>query len=103
MFLYHLSTLAIARPSIKFLDATDLPKLDPPTHAFRRIRRPVNIKESNEAEKPLKDQTNHLKKRKRRLLPDHHWRKASSSDDEPWSDADHHESYNLAEEDILQI
>lgn len=95
------SALSIARPSTKLLDAADLPKLDPPTQAFRRLRKPVNIKESNEVEKPSKDQTNHLRKRKGRPLPDQHWRKTTSSDDEPWSDADHHESTDLAE-DVLQ-
>lgn len=94
-----LSALAIARPSTKLLDAADLPKLNPPTHEFRRLRRPVHIQESNEVEKTPKDQTNHLRKRKRRPVPDQHWRKATSSDDEPWSDADHHESNDLADHD----
>lgn len=94
-----LSALSIARHSTKLLDAADLPKLNPPTHEFRRLRRPVNIQASNEVEKPPKDQTNHLGKRRRRPVPDQYWRKATSSDDEPWNDSDHHESY---EDDILQ-
>lgn len=93
-----LSTLSIARHSTKLLDAADLPKLNPPTHEFRRLRRPINIQESNEVEKLPNDQTNHLRKRRRRPVPDQYWRKATSSDDEPWNDSDHHESY----EDILQ-
>lgn len=60
-----LSALSTARHSTKLLDAGDLPKLNPPTHEFRRLRRSVNIQESNEVEKPPKDQTNHLRKRGR--------------------------------------
>lgn len=38
-----LSALSIARHSTKLLDAAYLPKLNPPTHEFRRLRRPINI------------------------------------------------------------
>ncbi|KAH9287767.1 hypothetical protein KI387_031884, partial [Taxus chinensis] len=92
-----LSVTAKARSSTKLLDAKDLPNVDPPTRPFRRLRQSVYVKVSSEVEKPPKNQTNHLRKRKR-PLPDQQWRNNTSSDDEPWSDAD----YQEGNEDIVE-
>ncbi|GLJ53696.1 hypothetical protein SUGI_1145590 [Cryptomeria japonica] len=92
-----MSVTAKRRSSTKLLDAEDLPKLDPPTRPFRRLRKPINVKVFNEVEKPSKNHSSNLRKRKR-PLPDQQWRNAASSDDEAWSHADHQEG----NEDIME-
>ncbi|KAF9605684.1 hypothetical protein IFM89_018027 [Coptis chinensis] len=70
-----MSDAAQARPTTKLLDAQDLPKLDAPTHPFRRLKPPLKppLSPDTETEKK-KDKT----RKHKRPLPDKKWRKAAS-------------------------
>ncbi|KAM1916805.1 hypothetical protein ACFX13_036481 [Malus domestica] len=70
-----LSDAAQARPATKLLDPEALPKLDPPTHPFKRLRKPLKIPQS------LENGTQRNKssgKKRKRPLPDKRWRKRIS-------------------------
>ncbi|KAF9599632.1 hypothetical protein IFM89_001374 [Coptis chinensis] len=69
-----MSDAAQARPTTKLLDTQDLPKLDAPTHPFRRLKPPLKppLSPDTETEKK-KDKT----RKHKRPLPDKKWRKAA--------------------------
>ncbi|KAM1044618.1 hypothetical protein ACFX2I_035611 [Malus domestica] len=70
-----LSDAAQARPATKLLDPEALPKLDPPTHPFKRLRKPLKIPQS------LENGTQRNKssgKKRKRPLPDKRWIKRIS-------------------------
>ncbi|KAM2009498.1 hypothetical protein FF1_004021 [Malus domestica] len=70
-----LSEAAQARPATKLLDPETLPKFDPPTYPFKRLRKPLKIPQSLENG----TQRNKSSGRKRkRPLPDKRWRKRIS-------------------------
>lgn len=74
-----LSDAAQARPATKLLDPEALPKLDPPTHPFKRLRKPLKIPQS------LENGTQRNKssgKKRKRPLPDKRWRKRISLEED---------------------
>lgn len=74
-----ISEAARARPTTKLLDADALPKLEAPTHPFRRLQTPLKFSESPSAKKQ-EDKRHKLSKR-RRPLPDKKWRKVVSREE----------------------
>lgn len=81
-----MSQAAQARPTTKLLNSESLPKLEAPTHPFKKLRTPLKIPRSPEKETDTKKGT--LRKRKR-PLPGKKWRKLASheGDDLDQSDA----------------
>ncbi|MCO5596041.1 hypothetical protein L7F22_050097 [Adiantum nelumboides] len=89
-----MAAIAKGRPTTRLLDASELPKLAPPTHEFRRIRK---VKRHVGSESTVGQTTsNRQGMRRKRPLPDVKWRKRhrgesvseSSSGDEDDSDDD---------------
>lgn len=74
-----ISEAARARPTTKLLDADALPKLEAPTHPFRRLQTPLKFSEPPSAKKQ-EDKRHKLSKR-RRPLPDKKWRKVVSREE----------------------
>lgn len=74
-----ISEVARARPTTKLLDAQALPKLEAPTHPFRRLQIPLKFSKSL-SEKKQEDKGHKLSKR-RRPLPDKKWRKVVSREE----------------------
>lgn len=73
-----ISEAAQARSTTKLLDANDLPKLDPPTRAFQRLKTPFKLPQSPEAEaEKRKDK----RRKHKRPLPDKKWRRVASQED----------------------
>lgn len=70
-----ISEAAQSRPTTKLLDSEVLPKLEPPTRPFQRLRRP--LKAANSVESDSQKNTA-VRKKKKRPLPAKKWRKASS-------------------------
>ncbi|KAI5066883.1 hypothetical protein GOP47_0017411 [Adiantum capillus-veneris] len=89
-----MAAIAKARPTTKLLDVSELPKLAPPTHEFRRIRKVKRHmdSESKVGQTPAKKQG----MRRKRPLPDIKWRNRQgkesaserSTDDEDENDDD---------------
>lgn len=75
-----LSEAARARPTTKLLDTEAVPKLDPPTFPFQRLRAPIKPPRSAEKE------TGDSQKRRRRPLADKKWRKAVSREEKQLED-----------------
>ncbi|KAL4558658.1 hypothetical protein LXL04_036859 [Taraxacum kok-saghyz] len=71
-----ISEAAKARPTTKLLDPESLPRLDPPTRPFQKLKTPFK-NPNNEEGKRKKD----LNGKKRRPLPGKRWRKAASRED----------------------
>ncbi|KAK4799690.1 hypothetical protein SAY86_025055 [Trapa natans] len=69
-----MSEAAQARPSTKLLDSESLPKLDPPTFPFQRLKPPPRFSRSSKGE-------GGSRKRKKRPLTDKKWRNVTSQDD----------------------
>ncbi|KAL6287252.1 hypothetical protein ACE6H2_011642 [Prunus campanulata] len=70
-----ISEAAQARPSTKLLDPEALPKLNPPTYPFKRLKKPLKIPQSLEND-THKNKSSRL--RRKRPLPDKRWRKLSN-------------------------
>ncbi|XAR61085.1 DNA helicase [Bertholletia excelsa] len=68
-----------ARPTTRLLDSKSLPKLEPPTHPFQRLRAPVKLPQSSESETEEKKGRS---RKKKRPLPAKKWRKLASQDRE---------------------
>ncbi|KAK3028132.1 hypothetical protein RJ639_038993 [Escallonia herrerae] len=64
-----------ARPTTKLLESESLPKLDPPTRPFQRLKAPLKLLRSKDSEAGKNKDTG---RKKRRPLPDKKWRKAAS-------------------------
>ncbi|KAI5315753.1 hypothetical protein L3X38_044929 [Prunus dulcis] len=73
-----ISEAAQARPSTKLLDPEALPKLNPPTYPFKRLKKPLKIPQSLEND-THKNKSSRL--RRKRPLPDKRWRKLSNLDE----------------------
>jgi hypothetical protein len=70
------------RPTSKLLDASELPRQEPPTREFRRLRAPLRTRtEAEEGQQKAKKKGN---KRLKRPQAEKKWRKRAteSSDDE---------------------
>jgi DNA excision repair protein ERCC-6 len=74
-----MSLAAKARPTTKLLDAEDLPKLEPPTAPFRRLRK--LYKTPNSPDNEAKKRKAGKKSKKTRPLPEKKWRKRISRED----------------------
>ncbi|CAA0365544.1 unnamed protein product [Arabidopsis thaliana] len=74
-----MSLAAKARPTTKLLDAEDLPKLEPPTAPFRRLRK--LYKTPNSPDNEAKKRKAGKKNKKTRPLPEKKWRKRISRED----------------------
>ncbi|PQQ16136.1 protein CHROMATIN REMODELING 8 [Prunus yedoensis var. nudiflora] len=70
-----ISEAAQARPSTKLLDPEALPKLNPPTYPFKRLKKPLKIPQSLEND-THKNKSSRL--RRKRPLPGKRWRKLSN-------------------------
>lgn len=66
------------RPTTKLLESEFLPKLQPPTHPFQRLRKPLKIPSSLENDS---QKSKALKRKKRRPLPAKKWRKSASREE----------------------
>ncbi|KAK9144440.1 hypothetical protein Sjap_004343 [Stephania japonica] len=73
-----ISEAAHARATTKLVDAKDLPKLEPPSHPFHRLKTPVKLQNSAETE-PVKSRDKTSKRK--RPLADKKWRKAISREE----------------------
>lgn len=73
-----MSEASQARSTTKLLDAKELPKLDPPTRAFQRLKTPLRLPLSPEAEAERKKDK---RQKRKRPLPDKKWRKVASRED----------------------
>ncbi|XP_076928066.1 protein CHROMATIN REMODELING 8-like [Bidens hawaiensis] len=69
-----MSEAANARPTTKLLDPDSLPRLEPPTHPFQRLRTPFKNSQSQKNGEKSRDSN----KKKRRPLPEKRWRKRAS-------------------------
>jgi DNA excision repair protein ERCC-6 len=67
-----MAAIAKARPATKLLDASELPKLAPPTREFRRIKKVQHY--TGPEETSVKSKKGRNEKRKR-PMPDSKWRK----------------------------
>ncbi|KAF5192713.1 Chromatin remodeling [Thalictrum thalictroides] len=76
---------AQARPTTKLVNANDLPKLDAPTHTFRRLKPPLKIPQSPDTESEKKKG---MRRKHKRPLPDKKWRKAASHEVEVSEESD---------------
>lgn len=75
-----MAAIVKSRPTTKLLDASELPKLAPPTREFHRIRRVQRYAGPQEkSDKAVKGQVKQGKKRKR-PMPDMKWRKRDRSE-----------------------
>ncbi|XP_058094603.1 protein CHROMATIN REMODELING 8-like isoform X2 [Magnolia sinica] len=95
-----ISEIAKARPTTKLLDASALPKLEAPTHPFRRLKTPLKLLVSPGAENS-EGKNRKISKRKR-PLPDKKWRKAASQEEkllEGTEDAGEHSIHSDYEEE----
>ncbi|PQM42637.1 protein CHROMATIN REMODELING 8 [Prunus yedoensis var. nudiflora] len=72
---HSISEAAQARPSTKLLDPEALPKLNPPTYPFKRLKKPLKIPQSLEND-THKNKSSRL--RRKGPLPDKRWRKLSN-------------------------
>lgn len=75
-----MSEAAQVRPSTKLLDSEAVPKLDPPTFPFQRLKTPVILSGSPKRE------TGDSQKRKKRPLADKKWRKVVSGEEKQLAD-----------------
>ncbi|ERN18793.1 DNA excision repair protein CSB [Amborella trichopoda] len=80
-----LSAISKSRPSTKLVDASGLPKLEPPTRAFHRLQKHSISRGAQVAEKPDVVQGTPVKKRKR-PLPDKKWRKVTLQEEKLFSE-----------------
>ncbi|KAK2989472.1 hypothetical protein RJ640_019571 [Escallonia rubra] len=64
-----------ARPTTKLLEPESLPKLNPPTRPFQRLKAPLKLLCSKDSEAGKKKDKG---RKKKRPLPDKKWRKAAS-------------------------
>lgn len=71
-----ISEAAQGRPMTKLLDPESLPRLDPPSHPFKRLTKPLKIPSSLEI---VKDKVN--RRKKKRPQPEKKWRKLVSRED----------------------
>lgn len=74
-----IAAIAKARPTTKLLDASELPKLAPPTREFRRIRKLRRHGESED--KAGKGSTKKIGMKRKRPLPEAKWRKRERAED----------------------
>lgn len=74
-----MSRAAKARPTTKLLDAEDLPKLEPPSAPFRRLRKLYQTPDSPDNE--VKKSKAGKKSKKKRPLPERKWTKRISRED----------------------
>eukprot|EP00268_Persea_americana_P030994 TRINITY_DN30080_c0_g1_i4.p1 TRINITY_DN30080_c0_g1~~TRINITY_DN30080_c0_g1_i4.p1 ORF type:complete len:1228 (+),score=289.36 TRINITY_DN30080_c0_g1_i4:235-3918(+) len=95
-----ISEAARARPTTKLLDADALPKLEAPTHPFRRLQTPLKFSESPSAKKQ-EDKRHKLSKR-RRPLPDKRWRKVVSREEKLVAEIDEDACDDSSYEDGIQ-
>ncbi|PIA36360.1 hypothetical protein AQUCO_03400330v1 [Aquilegia coerulea] len=91
-----ISEAAQARPTTKLLNASDLPKLDAPTHTFRRLKPPMKLPQSPDTESETKKG---MGKKHKRPLPGKKWRKAASREVEISEESDEARE-NLTTSDI---
>ncbi|KAF3796343.1 CHROMATIN REMODELING 8 protein [Nymphaea thermarum] len=82
-FVSSVSAIAQARPATKLLNAESLPKLDPPTHPFRRLQKRADVGGKSGGDMHEKPQQSGIRKRKR-PVPDKRWRKVISCEDRPF-------------------
>ncbi|KAJ7550499.1 hypothetical protein O6H91_07G103800 [Diphasiastrum complanatum] len=68
-----IAAIAASRPTTKLVDSRDLPRLEPPTREFRRLRKPVRVTSEGVENKLAKQHVTSSTKR-RRPLPDKQWR-----------------------------
>lgn len=73
-----ISEAAQTRPTTKLLESEFLPKLQPPSHPFQRLRKPLKIPSSLEKDS---QKNKSLKSKKRRPLPAKKWRKSASREE----------------------
>lgn len=73
-----ISEAAHTRPTTKLLESEFLPKLQPPTRPFQRLRKPLKIPVSLENDT---QKNKALKRKKRRPLPAKKWRKSASCEE----------------------
>uniref|UniRef100_A0A7N0U8W1 Uncharacterized protein n=1 Tax=Kalanchoe fedtschenkoi TaxID=63787 RepID=A0A7N0U8W1_KALFE len=69
---------AKSRPTTKLLDPEALPKLDPPTHPFRRLRKVYKRHITSDEEA---DKIGEAKRKRRRPLPEKKWRKIDTMEE----------------------
>lgn len=89
-----MSLAAKARPTTKLLDAEDLPKLEPPTAPFRRLRKLYKTHDSPDNE--VKKSKAGKKSKKKRPLPERKWRNRISREDSSLQEngmTDAHDNY----------
>ena len=83
------AAIAKSRPTSKLLDASELPKQEPPTREFRRLQRPLKLRPEPEQEGQEKVRKKFVRKTKR-PQPEKKWRRThdSSSDEDNQEDPD---------------
>ena len=83
------AAIAKSRPTSKLLDASELPKQEPPTREFRRLQRPLKLRPEPEQEGQVKVRKKFVRKTKR-PQPEKKWRRThdSSSDEDNQEDPD---------------
>lgn len=69
---------AKARPTSKLLDPEELPKLDAPTHPFKRLKKPLAFSLPSDGDS---EGRKGLRRKKKRPLPGQKWRKRASQDE----------------------
>lgn len=69
---------AKARPTTKLLESEALPRLDAPSFPFQRVKTPLKISLSPESDAEKRSGS---KRKKKRPLPGHRWRKRVSHED----------------------
>ncbi|KAF6154756.1 hypothetical protein GIB67_032368 [Kingdonia uniflora] len=90
-----ISKAAKARPTTKLLDVECLPKVDPPTRPFQRLKTPLKPPHSP---KTAAEKNRSNKSKYRRPLPDKKWRKIVSREEE-LSEGSEEERQNLITSD----